>query len=179
LSAAGRFHPECIVALRAGQPWLSSTRCTILNPSHKGIDLHTSHFIGATGEVGDPDNFINPPPPPHSRATGTVFVHYLEDGLSKKTHVRFWFPEDSSSRVMPVDFEIMIPIASWLKDKPLALTPAVVVKLICMVFFQEFTNDYYGRRIDSVSFQDLGTGQIIEVPYPKTPISKHEIALAA
>lgn len=141
--------------------------------------MHTSHFIGATGEVGDPDDLINPPPPPHSRAAGTAFVHYLEDGLSEKTHVRFWFPEELSSRVMPVDFEIMIPIASWLRREPLTLAPTVVVKLICMVYFQEFTDDYYGTRIDSLSFQDLRTGQIIEIPYPKTPISKHEIALSA
>ena len=142
----------------------------------KGAYLHKSHLIGSTGVAGEPTVVVNPPAPKGSRAEGDDFVHYIEDGYADITHLRFWFLEEPLDGVLAIDFEVLVPVVSWLKGEKLTLGTQQIVRLISMVFFQEFTGDAYKKRVNLLSFREVGSSKIFEVPYPQVPISKHEIA---
>jgi len=137
--------------------------------------MYTSHFEGATGEAGDPSEAVNPPAPKGSRVFGDPFVHYIEDSITGETLIRFWFPEKQDSRTLPIDFEVLKPVASWLKNQPLNIEPEVVIKLIIFVFFQEFIDDFYQDKIDTLSFKCLKTNWVKDIPYPRNKIFKHDI----
>jgi len=138
--------------------------------------LHKSHLIGSTGVVGEPSVLVNPPAPKGSRAEGDGFVHYIEDGSVDITHLRFWFSEEPLDGVLALDFEVLVPVVSWLKGEKLTLDTQKIVGLISMVFFQEFTGDAYKKHVRLLSFRKVGTSEISAVPYPQLPISKHDIA---
>ncbi len=138
--------------------------------------MYSSHLEGTTGSCGEPSEEINPFAPHWSRVRRDPFVHYIEDSIEEEEIIRFWFPSEFSGTVMPVDFEILQPTVRWLDNKQLNLNVNSVINLILMVYFQEYTDNFYKNAASKISFRDLSNNNTIEVIYPEKKISKHEIA---
>jgi hypothetical protein len=138
--------------------------------------MYTSHLEASTAEAGVPNANEHPGAPIGSRAFGDPFVHYITDELVEKNLIRFWFSEEIENAVIAVDYEVLVPKISWLENAQLEPTLDVIWKLITLVFFQEYTKDYYRDKASRLSFQQIGKPTAFEVQYPTQRMSKHEIA---
>ncbi|MEM9214152.1 MAG: hypothetical protein AAGD25_07360 [Cyanobacteria bacterium P01_F01_bin.150] len=130
---------------------------------------------GATGEVGDPTIDVNPPAPKESRIGNDPFVHYISDIESGRNVIRFWFTStEDSSPITELDYEILEPNIRWKGGRRLELSKENAYQIIVLVFFQEYTQNYYQNSIKRFSFQEVGSDSVIEFDYPNERVAVSE-----